>query len=241
MFYQPKYNIASEPPALGGAEALVRWVHPEFGMVSPGVFIPLFEEKGLIQKLDLYVWQTAAAQVADWKKRFGVSVPVSVNVSRIDMYDPDITNTIASLREQFGLCGEDIHLEITESAYTENADHIISKVTELRENGFRIEMDDFGTGYSSLNMISRLPIDILKLDMSFVRGAFAKGRDTRMIEIIIDIAKYLNVPVIAEGVETEEQYLALKELGCDYIQGYYFSKPVPADEFEQFLKEPVAR
>ena len=240
VFYQPKYDITAEKPVLAGAEALVRWVHPEYGMISPGVFIPLFEDKGLIEKLDEYVWATAADRVADWKKRFGRTIPVSVNVSRIDMYDPDITAIFKGLIEKHALDPGELHLEITESAYTDNSEQMIKKVGELRDIGFRIEMDDFGTGYSSLNMISRLPIDLLKLDMQFIRGAFAKKRDTKLLEIIMEIAKYLGVPTIAEGVETEEQYLALKEIGCDLIQGYYFSKPVPAEEFEKFIAEPAA-
>ena len=240
VFYQPKYDITAEKPFLAGAEALVRWVHPEFGMISPGVFIPLFEDKGLIEKLDEYVWETAASRVADWKKRYGRTIPVSVNVSRIDMYDPEITAVFKKLIETYALDPGELHLEITESAYTDNAEQMIKKVGELRDLGFRIEMDDFGTGYSSLNMISRLPIDLLKLDMQFIRSAFAQKRDTKLLEIIIDIAKYLGVPTIAEGVETEEQYLALKEIGCDLIQGYYFSKPVPAEEFEKFIAAPAA-
>ena len=130
-------------------------------------------------------------------------------------------------------------LEITESAYTEDSEQVISTAQELRGMGlgFRIEMDDFGTGYSSLGMLTHLPIDVLKLDISFVRSAFGEKRDVRMIELIIDIADYLHVPVVAEGVETEEQYLVLKAMGCDYVQGYYFSKPVPAEEFDKFLTE----
>ena len=139
--------------------------------------------------------------------------------------------------EEHQLTSDEFRLEITESAYTQDSNQIIDVVNLLREIGFRIEMDDFGTGYSSLNMISSLPIDVLKLDMQFIRDAFRDGKDTRLIEVIIDIADYLNVPVIAEGVETEEQLLALKAMGCDMVQGYYFSKPVPADEFERFMLE----
>ena len=237
VFYQPKFNVRTEIPVLASAEALVRWQHPELGMISPAVFIPLFEENGLIQALDTYVWAHAAAQIKDWKERLGISVPVSVNVSRIDMYDPNLVETFQSLLEKYGLLPEEFLLEITESAYTEDSAQIISTVNRLRDLGFRIEMDDFGTGYSSLNMISSLPIDALKLDMKFIRNAFQDGKDTRLIEVIIDIANYLGVPVIAEGVETEEQLNALKAMGCDIVQGYYFSKPVPAAEYEVFVEE----
>ena len=235
VFYQPKFDVRPDTPVLTSAEALVRWMHPTLGMVSPGVFIPLFEENGLIQKLDHYVWQETARQIRDWKDRLHYSIPVSVNVSRIDMYDPGITDTLKSVTESFGLTGKDLLLEVTESAYTQESEQIIAMAEKLREMGFQIEMDDFGTGYSSLNMISNLPIDALKLDMQFIRNAFRDGGNTHMLEVIIGISDFLSVPVIAEGVETEEQLHALKELGCDIVQGYFFSKPVPASEFEPFI------
>ncbi len=190
---------------------------------------------GLIRDLDHYVWREAAAQIRDWKARLGRAVPVSVNVSRIDMMDPDLTDTVGDLVKEFGLEPADLHLEITESAYTQDAERIVSVVESLRGMGFVIEMDDFGSGYSSLNMISTLPIDALKLDMQFIRNAFSENGNTRIIEITLDISRFLNVPMIAEGVETEEQMLALKKMGCDIVQGYYFSRPLPAEEFESFL------
>jgi len=237
VFYQPKFDVQSEIPILASAEALVRWQHPTLGMINPGVFIPLFEENGLIQMLDHYVWRTAARQIRDWKDRLGFSVPVSVNVSRIDMYDPHLVSTFQHILEETGLEPSELLLEITESAYTQDSEQIIDMVGRLRTLGFSIEMDDFGTGYSSLNMISTLPIDALKLDMQFIRTAFNERRDTRMIEVIIDIAEYLSVPVIAEGVETEEQLQALKAMGCNLVQGYYFSRPVPPYEYEPFVVE----
>lgn len=237
VYFQPKFDIRGEKPVLSSAEALVRWSHPTLGMISPGEFIPLFEEDGLIARLDEYVWRAAAEKIADWKSRLGISVPVSVNLSRADMYDPDLVNTMERIAADNDISTRDLYLEITESAYVSDSDEIVNRVKDLREHGFFIEMDDFGSGYSSLNMISELPIDALKLDMMFIRTAFDKKNDTRMISIVIDIADYLGVPVIAEGVETEEQYLELKKLGCSIIQGYYFAKPVPADEFEKFLIE----
>ena len=235
VYYQPKFDVRPEIPVLSSAEALVRWQHPTLGLISPGVFIPLFEENGLIQTLDHYVWRTAAAQIRDWRERLQFSVPVSVNVSRIDMYDPHLIEMLQQLMADNGLQAEDLLLEITESAYTQDSEQIIATVDRLRALGFQIEMDDFGTGYSSLNMISTLPIDALKLDMQFIRNAFKERKDTRMLEVIIDIADYLSVPVIAEGVENEEQLNALKAMGCDLVQGYYFSRPVPAEEYERFV------
>ena len=235
VYFQPKYDIRGDRPVLSSAEALVRWSHPTLGMISPGKFIPLFEEDGLIAQLDEFVWRRTAETIAGWKKRLGISVPVSVNLSRAEMYDPGLIDMMEKITGDNGITSKDLYLEITESAYVSDSDQIVDRVKTLREHGFFIEMDDFGSGYSSLNMISELPIDALKLDMMFIRSAFDKHNDTRMISIVIDIADYLGVPVIEEGVETEEQYLALKKLGCAIIQGYYFSKPVPAAEFEKFL------
>ena len=237
VYYQPKVDVRADKPILASGEALVRWQHPALGLISPGVFIPLFEDNGLIQELDNYVWEETAAQIAEWKEKYGFAFQISVNVSRIDMYDPELVGKLQRIVAKNALDTGALMLEITESAYTQDSEQIIETVNRLREIGFRIEMDDFGTGYSSLNMISALPIDALKLDMQFMRNAFSERRDTRMLEIIIDIADYLSVPVIAEGVETEEQLKALKAIGCDLVQGYYFSKPVPPQEFERFFTE----
>ena len=237
VYYQPKYDITRSEPVLSSAEALVRWKHPKRGMVIPGAFIPVFEKNGLIQELDNYVWNEAAARIRDWKERFGVSVPVSVNISRIDMYDPYFIEKLDDIVARNGLEHRELLLEITESAYTEDSAQIVSTVKQLREKGFRIEMDDFGTGYSSLNMISDLPIDALKLDMQFIRNAFRERKDTRLLEVIFHLAESLEVPTIAEGVETAEQMLTLKSMGCDIVQGYYFSRPLPANEFEPLVAE----
>lgn len=235
VFYQPKFDVRPDTPILTGAEALVRWFHPKLGTISPGVFIPLFEENGLIQRLDRYVWEETARQIRAWKDTYGYAVPVSVNVSRIDLFDPNIDETLQAAVKQYNLSNTDLHLEVTESAYTQDSSQIIAVIERFRDLGFQIEMDDFGTGYSSLNMISTLPIDALKLDMQFVRNAFKEGGNTHLLEIILDIADFLSVPVIAEGVETEEQMDVLRTMGCDVVQGYFFSKPVPAAEFEAFI------
>ena len=235
VYYQPKFDIRPREAVLSSAEGLVRWQHPKLGMISPGVFIPLFEENGLIQELDHYVWREAARQIREWRDKYGFTCPVSVNMSRIEMAAPELVGVFENILEENGLEPEDIILEITESAYTQDSGQIIETVNHLRNLGFRIEMDDFGTGYSSLNMISALPIDALKLDRMFIKSAFKEHQDTRMLEVVIDIADHLAVPVIAEGVETEEQVNALRDLGCDIVQGYYFSKPVPAEDFEPFI------
>jgi len=237
VHYQPKFDIRGSKPVLNSAEALVRWQHPKFGMVSPGVFIPFFEENGLIRELDSYVWREAAKQASKWKEALGMTIPVSVNVSRIDLHDPSLQKMLEDIVDRAGIDRGDFLLEITESAYTDDSEHITDTIKALRESGFFIEMDDFGTGYSSLNMITTLPLDALKLDMQFIRTAFRGRKDTRHIEAVIGLAKALSLPVIAEGVETAEQMFTLKAMGCDIVQGYYFSKPLPADEFEAFVRK----
>lgn len=237
VYYQPKFAIQGTLPVLNSAEALVRWNHPQRGMISPGVFIPLFESDGLIRQLDNYVWREVAMQMRDWKDRLGICVPVSVNMSRVDMLDEDLVDHIKSLVAEFGLNRDEFLLEITETAYTQDSEQFIKTVKAFREAGFRIEIDDFGSGYSSLSMISTLPMDALKLDMEFMRNAFKERKNTRMLDAVIDIAYSLEVPTIAEGVETAEQMFALKEMGCDIVQGFYFSRPIPAAEFEEFLLE----
>jgi len=240
VYYQPKFNIKVDPPVLCSAEALVRWQHPELGQLDPGKFIPLFEENGLIQQVDRYVWREVASQMAAWLEKYGRVFPVSVNVSRIDLYDPDFGKDICDLLKELSLRREDFLLEITESAYTEDSEQIVENVKKLRKAGFLIEMDDFGSGYSSLNMISTLPIDIIKLDMQFIRNAFKGRSDTRMLEAVLGIAAMLYLPTVAEGVETVEQLKALRSMGCDAAQGYYFSKPVPAEEYESFIEQRLS-
>ena len=241
VYYQPKFNIQTEKPHLRSAEALIRWNHPQLGMISPGSFIPLFESNGLIQKLDRYVWEEAAKQIRNWKDQYGIAIPVSVNVSRIDIYDPELENRLATLIDENGLTPEELMLEITESAYADNANGLIEAVNHLRDRGFKIEMDDFGSGYSSLNMLTTIPIDVLKLDMKFVRNMHKDEKSLKLVELIIDVAGFFGVPLVAEGVEDEAQFKTLKEMGCDVIQGYYFSKPVPAEEFEKFVEEEKRR
>ena len=236
VFYQPKYDITSDEPHLRSAEALIRWKHPELGMISPGDFIPLFESNGLIQKLDHYVWEEAASQIRRWKDKYGKSIPVSVNMSRVDIYDPELEDRLDRLISDNGLAPEELMLEITESAYSDDAKGLIAVVNGLRDKGFKIEMDDFGTGYSSLNMITTIPIDVLKMDMSFIRNMNKDEKSLKLVELVIEISDFLNVPVVAEGVEDKDQVEQLKKMGCEVIQGYYFSKPVPPEEFEAFIE-----
>ena len=233
--YQPKFNIKGDKPVLCSCEALVRWIHPELGFVRPDLFIPLFEENGLVTKLDRYVWEEAARQIAAWKKELGVTIPVSVNVSRVDIAAPDMTDFITKIVKENGLSTSEYMLEITESAYTSDSKHIIEIVENLRKLGHKVEMDDFGSGYSSLNMLTDMPIDVIKMDKAFIRNIQPGNKAMHLVELVLDIAKYLEVPVVAEGVETEEELKMLKDAGCDIIQGYYFSKPIPPEEMEKFV------
>ena len=242
VFFQPKYAIQGARPVLSSAEALVRWKHPEYGMVSPGAFIPLFESNGLIQQVDEFVWAEAARQIADWRDRYGLTVPVSVNLSRVDLQDPKLDEKLVGLVEKNALRIEDLKLEITESAYTDTPQELIARVQGLQKLGFEIEMDDFGTGYSSLSMISNLPIDVLKLDMMFIRNVKSReDKSFRLVQLIMEIAEFLQVPTVAEGVETAEQCALLRDAGCQLIQGYYFSRPVPANEFEALIERELAQ
>ena len=236
VFYQPKYGVQEEQPVLRSAEALVRWRHPEYGMVSPGDFIPLFESNGLIQIVDYYVWKEAARQIRRWKDEYDVVFPISVNISRIDIYDPDLEKKLLGIIEENDIPASALHLEVTESAYANDSEQLIEAVERLRSYGFKIEMDDFGSGYSSLNMLFTLPIDVLKLDMKFIQNIQEDQRGMRLIEFIMDVANYLGVPVVAEGVETEQQYLLLKNAGCQLVQGYYFAKPETPEEFDRYFR-----
>jgi EAL domain-containing protein (putative c-di-GMP-specific phosphodiesterase class I) len=238
VYYQPKYNVQVDPPVIESAEALVRWKHHEIGMIPPGKFIELFEKHGQIGLVDRFVWQETARQISEWKKKHGVAIPISVNISRVDFFDPSLVKTLEGIVAQNGLDRKELHLEVTESAYTDDTDQLIGTVKKLRDMGYVIEMDDFGTGYSSLHMLSSVPVDILKLDKSFVdklAEAQVREEDVRLVELILDIARNLNLAVVAEGVEKEEQLEFLKSRGCEMIQGYYFSPALPANVFEELV------
>lgn len=235
VFYQPKYDISGDKPVIASAEALIRWIHPEHGMIMPNEFIPLFEEHGLVYKLDSYVWNEAAEQIKKWQEKFGITLPVSVNVSRVDIFVPMLKQELSYITLSRGLYHDNLLLEITESAYTHDSKYMFDTLNDLRSEGFKIEIDDFGSGYSSLNMLTSMPIDALKLDMKFIKNICTDKKASRLVGVMIDIARLLGVPIVAEGVETKEQMEELKKLGCNLIQGYYFSKPVPPDEFEKLI------
>ena len=234
VYFQPKYSLRDD--CMVGAEALVRWLHPKWGFMSPGEFIPMFERNGFIRRLDEYVWESVCEKLQEWKRKGYPLVPVSVNVSRADAYDAHLVEIFCGLIKKYGLAPDCLHLEITESAYTENPEQIIRTVEELRGRGFVIEMDDFGSGYSSLNMFSQMSMDTLKLDMGFIQSELSKSIERSILSDVINMAHRMHLNVVAEGVETGDQRHRLKILGCDYVQGYFFAKPMPDTEFEELLK-----
>ena len=234
VYFQPKYSLNEE--RMVGAEALVRWIHPKWGFMSPGEFIPLFEKNGFIPQLDQYIWEQVCSRLREWREKGYPVLPVSVNVSRADVYHIDLESTLLRITEKYDIDPVYLHLEITESACANDPAQIVSTVSQLRKQGFIIEMDDFGSGYSSLNMFNQMKMDILKLDMKFIQNEMAKPSDKSILNYVIDMSHGMGLSVVAEGVETQEQMERLREIGCDYVQGFYFAKPMPAAEYEELLK-----
>ena len=238
IYLQPKMNIAGDKPRLSSAEVLVRWIHPGYGIISPTVFVPLFESNGLITRLDKYIWEEAASQIKEWKEKYGIALPLSINVSRVDLFSATLMDDLMEIMHKYDLTFDELFLEVTESACVEDAKEVTKRVTALKNKGFVIEMDDFGTGYSSLHMVSSLPLDALKIDRSFVLNLLNNEKSKVMVQVILELAKLLSAKCIAEGVENEEQLKLLKEMGVEIIQGFYFSKPIPTDEFfVKYLKD----
>lgn len=232
-FFQPQYGLEDE--CLIGAETLVRWLHPEWGCVSPGDFIPIFEKNGFIGRLDRYIWEEACKQLRKWFDEGYKDMRLSVNISRADVYQFDILEYLLNLMKKYKLNPESLHLEITESAYSENPAHLSKTIKDLREHGFVVEMDDFGSGYSSLNMLSHINLDTLKLDLKFISNETSKPFDVSILNDIVSMAHRLDMNVIAEGVETREQIRRLRAVGCDFVQGFFFAKPMPVEKFNKLL------
>ncbi len=231
IYLQPKYNIHTN--AIAGAEALVRWMHPEKGMISPGDFIPVFENNGFITNLDYYMWEETCKLLRSWIDEGLNPLPISVNVSRVDIYNSRLAESIVQLVDKYQLPHDLLEFEITESAYAFNPMILIKLVSDLHENGFTILMDDFGNGYSSLSILKDIEVDILKLDMLFLSNSKDTGRGENILASVIRMAKWLKIPVIVEGVETASQVNFLKSVGCDYVQGYYYAKPMSVGEYKK--------
>ncbi|MEG1682547.1 MAG: EAL domain-containing protein [Oscillospiraceae bacterium] len=235
IYLQPQYNIHTNLPC--GAEALVRWVHPTKGLLSPGIFIPIFERNGFITKLDYYVWEQACRQLHSWKERGYTSYPISVNISRVNLYNPNLVEMLLELVTRYELEPALLNLELTESAYTDNPATMKKVMAQLQGHGFTVMMDDFGSGYSSLSLLKDIMIDVLKIDMQFLSVSEMPGRGENIIASVIRMAKWLGIPVIAEGAETREQVDFLRSVGCDYVQGYYYAKPMPIADYERLCSE----
>ena len=231
VWYQPQVNYKTGK--ITGAEALCRWNSKKNGNISPGEFIPILEETGLIYDLDCHVWDTVCKDLRRWNEQ-GRDICVSVNLSRQDIVkNPDVAEHFNTLKEFYNLSPKQLRIEITESAYVENSDVIIKTTTKLREAGFEVEMDDFGSGYSSLNMLKEVVLDRIKLDLRFITGSGDQKMGRTILSYMVQMLQAIGTSLIAEGVETLEQADFLGSLGCEEMQGYYFYKPMPVDEFEK--------
>ena len=233
---QPKCRITTSK--IVGAEALVRWKHPEKGMIMPGTFIPVLEKNGFISDLDLYVWEEACRYIRKWKNEGIKPVPISINVSRIDMLSMDVVKELNKLVEKYEIEKKYLKVEITESAYVDNANKVLDTMKKLEDDGFTLLMDDFGSGYSSLNMLKEAIVDILKIDMKFLD---MNDSDTQkgltILKSIIDMTNEMNLPIIVEGVETKEQADFLTKMKVRYAQGYLFYRPMHIEDFEALIKD----
>lgn len=229
MWLQPKYNIKTAK--IIGAEALVRWNHPEKGLIPPNDFIPLFERNGFIVKLDEFMWQEACITIRDWLDRGCEAVPISVNVSRLHISNPDLINILNSMTEKYHIPKNLLELEITESVFYDNQRELFDVLINLKKEGYILEMDDFGSGYSSLNMLKNSPFDVLKIDRGFLNETMVTDRGKKIILHTIAMSNDIGMGIIAEGVETRNQADYLLDCGCSVAQGYYYSKPIRRQDF----------
>ncbi|MCH5210996.1 MAG: EAL domain-containing protein [Oscillospiraceae bacterium] len=237
VYLQPKFDIRTNKVV--GAESLVRWVHPRKGLIPPRDFIPLFEQNMIIPRLDEYIWEETCRLIREWIDKGYKAVPVSVNVSRLDIFSLPVAEKFVAFTEKHGIDRHFIEIEITESAFANDENKILSLVDELRSLGFKVLMDDFGTGYSSLNLLKDINVDVLKIDTRFLEpGRNENNKGKEILESIIRMAKWIGLQTVAEGVETDAQKLFLLNLGCYYAQGFYFSKPISPEQFEEFIKNP---
>ncbi len=235
IYLQPKCRIKSKK--IVGAEALIRWKHPIKGLVPPGVFIPILEKNGFISDVDRYVWELVCKQIREWMDRGIEPVPVSINISRIDILSMDVVKTINQLVEKYGIDKKYLKVEITESAYVENGNKVVDAVQNLRETGYTLLMDDFGSGYSSLNMLQQIEVDVIKMDMKFLdidKEDMKKGLS--ILKSVISMSNEIDVPLIAEGVETEDQASFLGDMGVRFAQGYLYYRPMPAEDFTKLIE-----
>ncbi len=219
-----------------GAEALVRWKHPIDGLLSPGSFIPVFERNGMIAEVDKYMWRSACEILARWKQMGREDLFISVNISPKDFYFMDVAAEVESVVKEFGIDPNKLRVEITETAMMDDIDNRVQVLNDLQQNGFIVEMDDFGSGYSSLNMLKDMPVEVIKLDMVFLKKSHNEVKARKILNHIVKLSEDLGVTSLTEGVETHDQYEMLVGMGCKLFQGYYFARPMPVEEFEIFCK-----
>lgn len=240
VFLQPKINLVTDKSY--GAEALVRWRHPERGMISPGEFIPVYERNGIIGRLDQYMWRHVCMLLRRWLDEGKNPNPISVNVSRVNIYNPHLVEILKKLITEYRIPAGLLNLELTESAFMEDQALVMKTMSRLHDIGFKIMMDDFGSGYSSLNVLKDMEVDYLKVDMKFLQqDQEFNGKGEKVLTSVIRMAKWLHLPSIVEGVETIEQVDFLKCIGCEYAQGFYYAKPMPVKEYEAFLEKENER
>ena len=235
VYFQP--IIDTETETVSSAEALVRWIHPQKGFIPPDKFISVAEETGIINPLGEWVFRKACEHATSWQAAHGKDVRVSVNLSPRQIKQGLTRDIIIDILSETGLNSSDLTFEITESMVMADTDQSIAWMKQIKELGVMMSIDDFGTGYSSLSYLKRLPVDILKIDRAFISGVGTNREDDSLITAIVAMARSLNLCVVAEGVETVEQLEFLRDLGCEKIQGYLYSKPLPVDEFKSYLKE----
>ena len=228
-FLQP---IADSNGKIVGAEALVRWIHPQKGYMPPSKFIPIFEKNGMISEVDKYMWNAVCEILKQWEKE-NRDYFISVNISPLDFYGMDVSKEIKEIVKKHGVNPHKLRLEITETVMMVDAENRFKKLNELRDAGFIVEMDDFGSGYSSLNLLKDMPVDVIKIDMVFLYNTKNSEKARTIVQNIIDLSKTLGMCSLSEGVETKRQYEVLNEMGCELFQGYYFSKPLPKNMFEE--------
>ncbi len=219
-----------------GAEALARWIHPEYGFMPPYKFIPLFENNGMIVDVDRHMWRCACELLSEWKGKHD-DLFISVNISPMDFYYINVVSEISKLVKEYDIEPRKLRLEITETVMMNDAGDRMKTLDEFRKLGFIVEMDDFGSGYSSLNLLKDMPVDVLKIDMKFLSDSEENEKPMTILKNIVKLSEELKIVSLTEGVETEQQYMQLSEMGCKLFQGYYFSKPLPENEFEEYLKK----
>jgi diguanylate cyclase (GGDEF)-like protein len=238
VFYQPKYRFSDQKVI--GAEALIRWNHKTKGLLMPGLFVPLFERNGFIQKIDLFVFEKVCAFLDEWNHSGPDGtcpdpITISCNLSRMQLYNPDIAKRYASIASKYQIAPSKIEIELTESIMQDNKSRLLKAMNDIKKAGFQLSVDDFGSGYSSLNLLKDIPADVIKLDKEFLNTTQNNEKEGIIVHSVIDMAKKLDMVTVAEGIEDAQQSDLLRSMGCDIVQGFYYARPMPEHEYRQLL------